>query len=636
MPGFRLRLFGGFRLEGADGGEIAIASRKAQGLIAVLALHSPAAVTRERAAAMLWQDQEDDRARHNLRQALTALRRDAAIVVASGDTLALDTGVCAVDVLEFRSLAASADRESLERAMDLYTGPLLQGVAAQDGAFDEWLGVERTHLEKSALDAMGRLAAQHSARADHEAAARVLNTLLRRDPANEDAHRGLMRALEGAGRRSDALHQYQACRELLLKHLGLEPGAATRALYESLRSAGAGEQGTETQGMRVVAILPFSNFARTPVLEALASTIVEDMGGQLSRVPGFSVVAQPAVVAAMQSSPGDLGHLSRTLRASYLVTGSLRQPEPGRVRVATQVVDGGSLQYLWSQQQDFAETAALASIDDIVSATCARIEQQLTLAEGKAGGRQGVAQDAWNTMHRASSALFSAGWSEEAVQSSIRLYREAIALDPDLALARAQKALVMALARRWGLLEDAAAEAEARADAERALELEPTRSEVLGCAGCALADLGDPERAVPLLERAIEENPSNAQAWAALGATRLLQKQYEAGVESLRRGLRTSPTDYRRSVWLTALCGGLVRLERLDEALDAAQGACRSDSKFYPARVVLAMVLARLGRDAEASRALAEAKRIRPRLSPAEIRLWAGRALDRLAGLPAR
>jgi adenylate cyclase len=228
--------------------------------------------------------------------------------------------------------------------------------------------------------------------------------------------------------------------------------------------------------------------------------------------------------------------------------------------------------------------------------------------------------------------LFTLGWTEEAVESAVRAYREAIALDPTLAIARAQKALIMALAARWGLLRGAAAREEARADAERALEMEPTRSEVLGYAGCALADLGERERALPLLERAVEENPGNAQAWAALGATHLLRRRFEAGVEALRRGLRISPTDYRRALWLTALAGGLARLNRLDEALEAAQGACRSDAKFYPARIVLALVHARAGRAQEAAKALAEAKRLRPRLAVSEVRLWAGRALDTAAG----
>jgi adenylate cyclase len=147
---------------------------------------------------------------------------------------------------------------------------------------------------------------------------------------------------------------------------------------------------------------------------------------------------------------------------------------------------------------------------------------------------------------------------------------------------------------------------------------------VLGYAGCAIADLGDPTRALPIVERSTEENPGNAQAWAALGATQLLLKRFEDGIASLRRGLRISPSDYRRTVWQTALAGGLGRLKAYDEALEVAQAACRSDVNFYPPRIVLAGILSRLGRDGEAARALAEAKRLRPQLSPREVRLWGG------------
>jgi Tfp pilus assembly protein PilF len=84
-------------------------------------------------------------------------------------------------------------------------------------------------------------------------------------------------------------------------------------------------------------------------------------------------------------------------------------------------------------------------------------------------------------------------------------------------------------------------------------------------------------------------------------------------------------------VWLTVLAGGLVRIGKLDQALDAGQDACRADSKFYPAQIILAVVLTKLGKEAEAMKALNEALRIRPRLAIKEIRLWAGPALDRLA-----
>jgi len=364
-----------------------------------------------------------------------------------------------------------------------------------------------------------------------------------------------------------------------------------------------------------ISVLPFTNHSQTAELDMLAKCMAEDLAGQLARLPGFHVVAQPAVAAPL---------------ARYVVSGSVRQNELECVRVAIQIVDGESAQYLWTIQQDLPAPCATRDVDDFVAGTTAKIEQQLTLVEAKESHKQ-TGHDAWDKVRQANSALFSAGWSEEAVDASVRLFREAIALDPKLALARAQKALIIALASQWGLLRGDDLREEARADAEKALELEPTKSEVLGYAGCALADLGDTERALPLLERAIEENPNNAQAWAALGAAQLLRRQYESSVESLRRGLRISPTDYRRSVWLTALAGALVRMGKPDQALDIARSACRADAKFYPAQILLAMVLTKLGKEAAAVKALTEARRIRPRLAIGEIQFWAGRALDQLA-----
>jgi TolB-like protein len=360
-----------------------------------------------------------------------------------------------------------------------------------------------------------------------------------------------------------------------------------------------------------ISILPFTNHAGTPELDMLAKCMAEDLAGQLARTPGFQVIAH---------SP----------RARYVISGSVRQHEPGCVRVAIQIIEAECSQYVWTMRQDLAAPCAARDLDDFVAGTTATIEQQLTLVEARES-HKGTTHDAWSKLRQANSALFSAGWSEEAVASAVHLFREAIALDPKLALARAQKALIMALASQWGLLRGNDLREEARADAEKALELEPTKSEVLGCAGCALADLGDTARALPLLERAIEENPNNAQAWAALGAAQLLRHQYEPSIEALRRGLRISPTDYRRSVWLTALTRALVRTGKLDQALAAAHDACRADAKFFPAQILLAVVLTKLGKEAEAVKALTEARRIRPRLAIGEIRLWAGRALDRLA-----
>jgi DNA-binding SARP family transcriptional activator/predicted Zn-dependent protease len=630
MPSARLTLLGGFRMTDADGSEVRIASRKAQALLAILGLACPEPVPRERVVGLLWGDQSDERARHSLRQALTTLRRSAPpVFTAHGDTLSLDCSACAVDAVEFRVLAAAGDTAGLDRAAALYRGPLLDGLDGNGEGLDDWLNVEREHLEGLAADVMARLADRLIESRNHESAVAALQRWLAVDPACEDAHRRLIGVLDALGRRSAARQQYETCRAALRRHLGVEPTPETRRLADALfRRDPADDAAPSTAPSRgaahpAVAVLPFTGDANAV---QLAAALTQDLTALLARIAGFEVIARQSAATAANAHP-DPQSIARALGARYLVTGSLRRLESGRLRLNVELVDGDSGRHLWSAREEIPVEPAAEASDALVVALTARLEPQLNLAELRAARapEAGAGDDAWTMLRRAMGALHARGWSEAAVDEAVAFFRKSIAADPDLALAHAYKALVLALGGRMGLVTGGDLAGEARRAAEQAVGLAPGNSEVLGYAACALADLGEPQRAEPLLERAVEENPGNPQAWAALGACRLMLARVEGGIESLRRGLRASPADYRRSVWLTLLAGALMRMKQSGEAIETARAACRSDSNFYPARLVLATAFLRAGRQAEARRALEEARRIRPSMQQQEAQTWVGR-----------
>lgn len=621
---WQLQLLGSCRL--ANDAAVAALAPKAQALLGLLGCAGSAGLTREHLGAILWEDAPRERARQSLRQLLSELRRDFPLLrQGAGEQVMLDPGCVHVDLWRFETLARSTDPEQLQRACALYAGPLLQGGISVGEGFDSWLAGERIRVERLAQAALERLARALLEAARHEAAVPCLQRWLELDPGNELAHRQLMQAWADLGRRSEALAQYERCASWLRREYGTAPQAETSALRAALRAtapaADAPAVAAGGGGALTLAVLPLAVLPQEAALESLALVVAEDLGAALARHSQLAVTAQVAVKAVAVRAQGDLVRMAELLKARFLVGGGLRRTPEGTVRLTLHLIAGEEALYLWSLQENLDARPASGVLDERIAAWAAEIDLQVSVAWARRQ-RRPHGDDARDLVRDANSALFARGWAEDSVRAAIDFYRDAIAADPAHALARAQKAIVMALAGNMGLLPGEDARTEARAEAERALELEPRNSEVLGYAGCALADLGDPRRALPFIQRAVDTNPGNPQAWAALGATQLILGETERGIEQLRHGLRLSPDDYRRPVWHTLLSGALQRLERLDEAACAAEAACRSDPRFWPARIVRAGVELERGRRKEAIAALREAWHIRPCLGPTELRVW--------------
>ena len=375
-----------------------------------------------------------------------------------------------------------------------------------------------------------------------------------------------------------------------------------------------------------IAVLPFICFSDERELKFLTDAMTEDLITMLARIPGFIVIARQSSFV-YQGRSVDARQIGRELGVRYIVEGSLR-PVDQQIRVGAQLIDATNGTQLWADRFDGQAKNVLEVDDQIARAIAARIEPELVRAEiALIRRRRDANPDAWSFYRQGAGVISLKGWSEETLEQATTLLRQATTLDPDFALARSQLALFLSLGARLGLVKDAAAAVtEARAEAERAVTIDHDTSEVLGYAGCALAELGDVQRGSEILERAIENDPSNAQAWVALGTSLcFLQNMGDVGLEKLRHGMRLSPRDHRLGFWGTFYALALARHRRLAEAHEEARAACRRDPEFYAARIVLAFTAAGLGRKEEATAALREAGRLRPRLSLEEIQIIVGR-----------
>jgi TolB-like protein/Tfp pilus assembly protein PilF len=383
-----------------------------------------------------------------------------------------------------------------------------------------------------------------------------------------------------------------------------------------------------------IAVLPFENLSEDRALELIVNGLAEDVIALLARVAGFFVIAR-ASSFAYRSGSTEIRQIGAELGVRYVVTGSARS-SADRVRITAQLVEAENGNQLWAGRYDVERGDTLDLQDEIARRIMGELEPALTKADlSMIRRRRTDSVDAWSHFRRAAGTVAVHGWNEESVAEARRELRQAIAIDPDFALARALFALYSAFGANLSLVEDiTSAQQDAKEEAERALALDPNASDVLGYAGCALADIGERERGCKLLQQAVELDPSNAQAHVALGAALIRLGHFEDGIESMQFGMRSSPKDFRLTFWNMILADALGHAGRLEEALAVASEASLQDGRLYGARVVSALMLQKLNRPEEARDALSEARRIRPALSLEEIgRFFGGRAAAELAAV---
>lgn len=245
MDRLRLSLLGGFALHGEDGRSLRLPTRKAEALLAYLALEGRRPVRRDHLAALLWSSADAAAALASLRQCLSLIGKSCGPGWVQGDgrELQLAAARFEVDVPAFESAAATDDIDTLAAAGAACRGELLTGLSLDEPAFDDWLQARRRRLHEQALRLFDRLGARQQEAGRSEAALQATLRLLELDPLHEPAHRRLMRLQAGLGRRSAALRHYQVCVDVLRRELGTEPEPATRSLYHELLRMPAAQAG---------------------------------------------------------------------------------------------------------------------------------------------------------------------------------------------------------------------------------------------------------------------------------------------------------------------------------------------------------------------------------------------------------
>jgi DNA-binding SARP family transcriptional activator len=224
----RLGLLQGFQLECSESEvDLPLSSQR---VLAFLALQLRPQ-SRCYVAATLWMNCNEERAAASLRSALWRINRcGQPLVAADARALRLMPDV----VVDLRESAHSA-RQVLRgeakggavRVDDLTAGDLLPGW------YDEWVVTEREHFRQLRLHALEKLCEQLTDEGRFGQAVEAGLAAVSSEPLRESAHRVLIRAYLEEGNRGEAIRQYEACRQVLRRELGIDPSPVTQALLLS-------------------------------------------------------------------------------------------------------------------------------------------------------------------------------------------------------------------------------------------------------------------------------------------------------------------------------------------------------------------------------------------------------------------
>jgi DNA-binding SARP family transcriptional activator/TolB-like protein len=364
-----MKLLGGAQVE-RDGVPVtgAAAQRKSLAVLGLLGAAGERGMSRDKILAYLWPEVELEKAAHRLTQILYALRRDLGIddlFLGSGD-LRLNPARVSSDLCEFEAVRREGN---LERAVELYRGPFLDGFFLSDALeFERWVENERVGLRQRVVEALETLAAAAAAAGDYRRAAGWWQRLAEHDPLSSRVTVHLMSALAAAGNRAGALDRAQSYQVLLQRELGAAPNPAVLALADQLRrqprEGGFPRPSSAAPLVPAIAVLPFANLSAVPANDYFVEGLTEEVRNALAET-GIKVAARISVDALWKPEL-DACEMGRRLKVNALLEGSVRQAG-AQIRLNVQLIGTTDGCQFWSASHELLVTNAFAAQDHLAA-----------------------------------------------------------------------------------------------------------------------------------------------------------------------------------------------------------------------------------------------------------------------------
>ena len=284
----------------------------------------------------------------------------------------------------------------------------------------------------------------------------------------------------------------------------------------------------------LLAVLPFENITRDGRPGYFAAGMTDEVTGQLSKLSALRVVGR-AAVAKFTNARSDLPVMVKELGIGSLVTGTVRE-DGSRVRVNVELMDARSGQVIWSEQYEREGVDVFAAQSDIALRVAEALKASVTLEEQSRVGKRPTGSVAAYELFVRGRALSRVDRAK--LLESIDLLRQAVAIDPQFALALTE------LAARYqflGSFGDTSAAAKSVDAAHRALALDPQLAQAhhgLAVGTYQTGRLGD---SLAMFQRAVALDPSFGDALSDYGVALGTAGRFDQALLSARRSQQLTP-----------------------------------------------------------------------------------------------
>ena len=198
-----------------------------------------------------------------------------------------------------------------------------------------------------------------------------------------------------------------------------------------------------------IVVLPFANLSNDLELEFVADGITDDLTTDLSRISGAFVVARNTAFT-FKGKPVDVRKIGREFGVCYVVEGSLRRAGAS-VRVNVQLTDAESGAHLWADRFDTDRARLPAAQDEIIGRLARTLNVKLMEVASHRIEQATARKPAPNDLLIRGLATFYGSGSEATLQEALRLFEQALELEPASIPARVAvaHALCVNIAEGW-------------------------------------------------------------------------------------------------------------------------------------------------------------------------------------------